>query len=431
MHTLEQLRTGQLQGTTRLDLSAGLSEFPPEIFQLADSLEVLNLSGNRLSQLPHDLHRLKHLRVLFCSDNQFTELPESLGRCEQLSMVGFKANCIHTVAATALPTSLRWLILTDNCLERLPEQIGDCVALQKLMLAGNQLRELPTRLGDCKRLELLRIAANRLSLLPDWLLTMPRLAWLAYAGNPLPEPFSTPHVAGIQASVDWAQLRIEQALGEGASGVIQQAVLADGRTVALKLYKGEMTSDGSPLNEMNACIAAGEHPNLIKVIGRLRNHPQHRAGLVMELIDPAFRNLAGPPSLASCTRDVYPAPLHLRLPAVLRLASGIAAVAAHLHRQGINHGDLYAHNIQWREDGQGLLGDFGAASFYPADDQPASRALERIEVRAFGVLLGELLDHVPIAHAALRALQNQCVGDDVLSRPGFAEVSRQLQHMTP
>ena len=72
MHTLAQLRAGELSGITRLDLAEGLTEFPREIFDLADSLEVLNLSGNALSALPEDLHRLTRLRVLFCSDNRFT-----------------------------------------------------------------------------------------------------------------------------------------------------------------------------------------------------------------------------------------------------------------------------------------------------------------------------------------------------------------------
>lgn len=91
MDTLAKLRAGQLAGLKRLDLSCGLTEFPQEIFQLADTLEILNLSGNALSRLPDDLHRLTRLRILFCSDNQFTELPACLGQCQQLSMIGFKA----------------------------------------------------------------------------------------------------------------------------------------------------------------------------------------------------------------------------------------------------------------------------------------------------------------------------------------------------
>jgi hypothetical protein len=47
--TLSDLRSGKLAGATRLDLSCDLTSFPEEIFSLADSLEVLNLTGNRLS----------------------------------------------------------------------------------------------------------------------------------------------------------------------------------------------------------------------------------------------------------------------------------------------------------------------------------------------------------------------------------------------
>jgi Leucine-rich repeat (LRR) protein len=166
MSTLEQLRRGELAGRTRLDLSAGLHEFPEEIFALADSLEILNLSGNRLTDLPAGLPRLRKLRILFCSDNPFTTLPEVLGDCPQLEMVGFKANRIRHLPAAALPPRLRWLILTDNRLERLPAELGDCSRLQKLMLAGNQLQSLPRHLAGLSRLELLRIAANRLETLP-------------------------------------------------------------------------------------------------------------------------------------------------------------------------------------------------------------------------------------------------------------------------
>ena len=106
MHSLEQLHRGELAGITRLDLACDLTEFPEAIFSLADSLEVLNLSGNQLSRLPDDLPRLHKLRVLFCSDNTFTEVPAVLGQCAQLEMVGFKANQIRHLPAAALPAKL-------------------------------------------------------------------------------------------------------------------------------------------------------------------------------------------------------------------------------------------------------------------------------------------------------------------------------------
>lgn len=433
MNTLAQLKAGQLAGITRLDLSCGLTEFPEEIFGLADSLEILNLSGNALSRLPDDLHRLPHLRVLFCSDNAFTELPECLGQCAKLSMVGFKANQISHVPATALPPLLRWLILTDNRISQLPDALGERPLLQKLMLAGNQLAALPESLANCHNLELLRIASNCLTRLPQWLLALPSLTWLAYAGNPVEMAVevvaddTTPDIA-------WTALELGEVLGEGASGVIRKALWkAHAKPVAVKLYKGTITSDGSPLHEMQACIAAGLHPNLIRIEGRVVGHPDDQAALVMDLIDPSYRNLAALPSLASCTRDIYEPTARFSADVVLRMARGIASVAAHLHRHGITHGDLYGHNILWNAAGDCLLGDFGAASFHATADTLETRALQRIEVRAFGVLLGELLERVEGgASGELLELHRICCQPDVLARPNFEEIEALLtasQHL--
>lgn len=439
MDTLARLRAGQLAGTTRLKLACGLPEFPREIFDLADSLEILDLSGNALSTLPDDLPRLHKLRILFCSDNQFTELPAVLGQCPQLTMVGFKANQIRQVPGQALPRTLRWLILTDNQIPELPAEIGQCTQLQKLMLAGNQLRALPAELAACRKLELLRMAANQLTEFPALLLGLPRLSWLAYAGNPFCERLeSSAMVHRSTEDIAWKHLQLGHVLGEGASGVIHKAEQhgPEGATpVAVKLFKGAVTSDGLPHCEMTACIRAGVHPNLIPVRGRVVDHPGGAQGLVMALIDPAFANLAGPPSLDSCTRDIYTAGVQFDLPTVLGIATGMASAARHLHAQGLMHGDLYAHNILLGDQGAALLGDFGAASFFAPDDVLQAQALQRIEVRAFACLLEELLERCPAATAVpqvwavLSGLATACCQDEVQRRPLFAEIEATLRSL--
>lgn len=436
MHTLDALRAGELAGIQRLDLSCGLTEFPREIFDLADSLEILNLSGNRLSSLPDDLPRLHRLRIIFCSDNLFTRVPEVLGRCEHLEMVGFKANQIEELPAAALPPKLRWLILTDNRLRELPAKIGNCSRLQKLMLAGNRLERLPDEMAACANLELLRIAANRFEQLPEWLLAMPRLAWLAFSGNPCSDSHEAEALEGLHIpEVEWPALTLQHKLGEGASGVIHRAHRHESdEPVAVKMFKGALTSDGLPRSEKAACLAAGAHPGLIPVVGRLAAHPERTPGLVMSLVDPGFRNLAAPPSLESCTRDVYPEDSRLTLPVALNIALGIATVAEHLHARGIMHGDLYAHNILRNDTGDCLLGDFGAASFLPRDEKRAA-ALQRIEVRAYGCLLEELLHRCDAtaaeeaASARLRALQLRCNSAVTSERPLFAEIRDELAEL--
>ncbi|WP_253192888.1 leucine-rich repeat-containing protein kinase family protein [Janthinobacterium sp. LM6] len=431
MHTLEQLRAGQLAGLRRLTLSCGLTAFPREIFDLADSLEILDLSGNALSTLPDDLPRLHKLRIIFCSDNLFTTLPAVLGSCPALEMIGFKANRIRHVPAAALPSRLRWLTLTDNAIEALPEELGKCGQLQKLMLAGNCLDSLPASLANCRRLELVRIAANRFTALPDCLLSLPCLGWLAYAGNPFTEARELEALAGTAAAgVAWQRLELAQQLGEGASGVIYRACLDGVDKVAVKVFKGAMTSDGLPRSEMAACVGAGAHPSLIPILGTLDAHPQGALGLVMPLVDAAFRNLAGPPSLESCTRDVYADGMRFDFPQTLAIAYGIASAVRQLHARGIVHGDLYAHNILHADVGACLLGDFGAASMF-APGSAQGEVLQGIEARAFGVLLGELIAHCATPLPALHVMMDDCLQEEALQRPSFDVIERALRDMFP
>jgi hypothetical protein len=436
MNTLEQLRSGQLLGARRLSLACGLTEFPREIFNLADTLEILDLSGNALSSLPDDLPRLAHLRIVFCSDNQFIELPKVLGQCAKLTMVGFKANLIRTVPAEALPAGLRWLVLTDNCIAELPPEIGRCTEMQKLMLAGNQLRALPPEMARCTKLELLRISANRLAELPAFLLTLPRLSWLAFAGNPFCESYEADALTDApMATIHWDHLRLGTLLGQGASGIIHQAELhheAAIQDVAVKIFKGDVTSDGLPHCEMTACISAGTHAHLIPVLGKVASHPAGASAMVMDLIDPVFRNLAGPPSLDSCTRDIYGQDTTFDMASALHMARGIASAARHLHARGLMHGDLYAHNILHNGQGHALLGDFGAASFFPTAKLELALALQRLEVRAFSCLLEELVACCPTAdtpcaiQTQLRDLASVCGHINPAVRPLFIEIEQVL-----
>lgn len=420
--TLDALRRGDLAGARELRLAGcGLTEFPREILDLAETLEFLDLGGNALTALPEDFGRLARLRVLFGSANRFAVLPPALGDCAALSQVGFRATGMREVPAEALPPRLRWLTLTDNCIAALPAALGQRPALQKLMLAGNALAALPESLAQAPALELLRIGANRFEALPGWLAEHPTLAWLGLAGNPALEG-----PAPAARLVPWAALMPGALLGEGASGHVHHALWRDDppREVALKLFKGAMTSDGLPRHEMAACRAAGAHPNLVGALGEVADHPEGRAALLMPLIPPGWRALAGPPSLESCTRDAYAPGLRLEAGAALRLARGIAAAAAHLHAAGVLHGDLYAHNILWDgATGAAVLGDFGAAALL----RGGHAALLRTELRAFGVLLEELSALAGGEDTRLSAIARRCLAPRPAERPGMAEVAAALR----
>lgn len=444
MHTLDQLKSGSLFGINRLQLAEGLSEFPLEILELSESLEVLDLSNNNISALPDDFGRLKQLKILFMANNKFDHLPEVLSQCPNLEMIGFKSNQIKTVSEQSLPEQTRWLILTNNQIKVLPDSMGKLHRLQKLALAGNQITRLPDSMANCKNLELARISANQLTSLPDWLFQLPKLSWLAFQGNPLQA--SNEHNSDISDSVTQVGLQdlaLKEQLGEGASGVIYRAEwinqpesLKDTSAfVAVKLFKGEVTSDGYPEDELKCCLSAGEHNNLIKVVAQISDEGQ--LGLVMELIPDTYGNLGLPPSLVSCTRDTFKAGTQFELKDIVRIVLQMSDAMAHLHSQSVSHGDVYAHNTMVDSNASMLFGDFGAASDLSVLSVLQKEAMESIEIRALGCLLDDLLklsysEHGEQAVAfktVLSELRDDCMQPSMGDRPRFSEVYKMLDNL--
>ncbi|KAA8575174.1 hypothetical protein MFRU_002g02530 [Monilinia fructicola] len=441
MQSFEDLQAGKYQGTRRLKLSCGLTQIPREVLDLYETLEILDLSNNPLSTLPKDIHRLHKLKVAFFSDCNFTIFPKELAQCRSLEMIAFKNNGMTTIPEGAFPRKLRWLILTNNKIEYLPKSIGQCHRLQKFMLAGNHLTTLPDEMSHCRKLGLLRLSANNITQLPTWLLSLPELSFLSFSGNPCtPSNDDNPTLDNIP----WSDLEVHQLLGEGASGIISRGVWKSPtaeKDVAVKLFKGEVTSDGVPADEMNACIAAGRHPNLIDPIGKIHGHPEKR-GLVLELIPPHYTNLGLPPTLDSCTRDAFHPETAFSIDKCRAILISIASASMHLHERGITHGDLYAHNILIDNSGHALLGDFGAATIYQKGHEH-SEAIEKMEVFAFGHLIEDMLGLVArnvvakedvsvwdekegYAIEELNQLHYKCTNPIVLDRPLFSEIYREL-----
>jgi hypothetical protein len=461
---LWRINRGDIEIST-VDLSnCSLRSIPEELYQLRDHAELINLGGNELSSLPPWIAEFSKLKILFFANNNFEEIPAVLGRLPNLYMLSFKSNKIKSIEDERIPSSVGWLILTDNQFSSLPSNIGDKLPrLKKLMLAGNKLTSIPDSLSSCKELELVRLAGNQLATLPSWLFTsLPRLSWLALAGNPM---FHVEDDTRSQSNkIDWASVSISDKLGEGASGVVYkgswnqlydqdseannnfQGATIDNIDVAIKLFKGSATSDGFPEDEMKASEVVGSHENSIHVYGRLTNHPSSQLGLVLSLIPPEFYTLGGPPSFDTVTRDVYKKEQRFSLSFIMQILIGVASIAAHLHSKHIMHGDLYAHNILvHRDTGFPLLGDFGAATryegignmiAYPSDDHKqldVYQAIEGFEVRAYGCLIEELVDRLNDEEQeraevmTLRDLQLYCHHPSPKARPTFKSMLSTLK----
>jgi len=431
IRSLAELRALHNYPVEELYLSEDLHEVPQEIRKYSRTLRLLDLSNNQLTTLPNWFADLTSLEIVFLSFNKFSEVPEVLGQLPRLKMIGMRNNSIERLSGTSLPQSLTWLTLTNNSLDTVPPEIGRLPRLQKLLLAGNVLKSLPETLASNRSLELVRLSANRFESFPTWLFELPALAWIALAGNPCAQP----KVPQNAQEISWNQLKLGIELGRGASGQTFKATLArvDGGfdDVAVKIFGASVSSDGDASDELFAALTAGAHPNIVSTRGKLTHHPDGREGLVLDLVPERFKNLACPPTFESCTRDVYSPGDRFSYDRLVSYATDIAAAAQHLHSRGVSHGDLYAHNTLVSPD-SARISDFGAACVYDGNTALDAHLLERIEVRAFGILLRELLalatgDLKQEKLASLHLIADACDTPTVRDRPSFRDIAVMLE----
>uniref|UniRef100_A0A182S859 Disease resistance R13L4/SHOC-2-like LRR domain-containing protein n=1 Tax=Anopheles maculatus TaxID=74869 RepID=A0A182S859_9DIPT len=106
-----------------------------------------------------------------------------------------KKTCWHGIEITGSVRNLSptlWkfehltaLFLNDNCLTRVPHQIGQLANLRTLDLSANKLRSLPAELGELIQLRELLLNNNYLRVLPYELGKLFNLHVLGLHGNPL------------------------------------------------------------------------------------------------------------------------------------------------------------------------------------------------------------------------------------------------------
>ena len=182
----------------RLDLSDNrLTALPPSIGRLrppawfaffhgAEPHLTLDLSGNRLTALPPELGRIADLVQLDLGDNRLTDLPAALFRLDRLHTLNLSGNQLGTVPPELGDlTTLETLGLGDNQLTDLPPELGQLPQLVSLDLSGNQLRALPPELAQAANLSHLNLSDNQLTGLPAGLVQLSQLDSLDLSHNQL------------------------------------------------------------------------------------------------------------------------------------------------------------------------------------------------------------------------------------------------------
>lgn len=259
-------------------------------------------------------------------------------------------------------------------------------------------------------------------------------------------------------------LSLGEKLGSGAGATVYQGSW-QGKTVAVKCWEAETFSDGTALSEWaaNRVASAPGHEALVQVLGTC----EEPRAMVLELL-PKATAAAKPPSFATVTRDALPChgaagPSYVAK-AAKQIALRVSHAAAYLHEKGLMHGDAWLFTAfwalsrqNWGSNGLGHLsaqhpGDLGRphdrrqrvgraperlrrlCGRGPRGAEVRARPFEafgapRLEVRAFGWLLQDLLDCTVADESLepLRRLRGRCMAEDPEQLPSFQELYEALR----
>ncbi|KAF8408185.1 hypothetical protein HHK36_007327 [Tetracentron sinense] len=187
---------------------------PNEVLDLDRSVRTLDLTHNKVVDIPMDISKLINMQRLILADNLIERLPMNLGKLQSLKVLTLDGNQITTLPdELGLLVRLERLSISGNLLTWLPETIGslrnavndrmlemlcslacdvtlqdsneDYLTMQLLLLnvSNNKLKSLPESIGSCFSMEELQANGNSIEDLPPSVCNLIHLKSLCLDNN--------------------------------------------------------------------------------------------------------------------------------------------------------------------------------------------------------------------------------------------------------
>ena len=147
-----------------LDLSFNhFTEIPQPVFCLVN-LEELNFAHNDIEMVHNDIGELVNLRYLNLAGNTLDSFPENIARCDKINKLDLSGKFYPRGKMKDFPAGvcslhdLTELDLSWQQIERIPDEFGNLIFLQKLNLKGNRLMHVSQELSKCAKLHIVNLA---------------------------------------------------------------------------------------------------------------------------------------------------------------------------------------------------------------------------------------------------------------------------------
>ena len=159
-----------------------ITVIPDAITQLIN-LKNINLYSNRITVIPDAITQLTNLKNLNLNDNQLTVIPDTIAQLTNLTALDFDHNQITVIPdAIAQLTNLTTLNLYNNQITVIPDVIAQ-LNLKNLNLAGNQITVIPEAIAQPTNLTTLDLAGNQITVIPEAIAQLTNLTTLDLTNN--------------------------------------------------------------------------------------------------------------------------------------------------------------------------------------------------------------------------------------------------------
>ena len=164
-----------------------LETLPISIKAYKDSLELLCVSFNCLTEVPSVVYELRHLIHLNMHGNQISKLSPDIAKLPRLTHLYLGRNKLQSLPdAFDSLSNLQEVSFENNSLSFLPPSFRSLKNLLRLELGHNQIRKIPEVLIQLPKLKVLNLEHNRIQLVPPSLaILLEQLQSLNLQGNPL------------------------------------------------------------------------------------------------------------------------------------------------------------------------------------------------------------------------------------------------------
>ncbi|KAL7224644.1 hypothetical protein ACSBR1_026005 [Camellia fascicularis] len=335
-----------------LNLNALSGNLPTTTGLWLPNLEMLGLQENKLSgSIPSCITKLCSLQVMDISSNKLTLIPSSLWNLENLRLSNLSFNSLngsldpHKALKVLESMDLSWNQISGN----IPRIIGSFQSLTSLNLSRNSFSgPMPNSIRNLVALDFLGLSLNKLS-------------------GPIPKhrrknvhsQYSNDLFATIEhkkvsyqelqrATTDFCEANL---LGEGSYGSVYKGVLSDGTIVAIKILNLQVEGAFRSFNTECEVLRTKRHRNLVRVITTCSN-PELRA-LVLQYM-----------SNGSLDKWLYSHNYCLNFFQRESIIIDVALALEYLHEfqsEPVVHSNLKPSNVLLDEDMIAHVADFGIA----------------------------------------------------------------------